>query len=155
MAQSLNTLRNNIVTSIHGRRLGLDVNDFLIGSKPIPNIVEDLTSTSSGSSNVASNHGITRALASGSSQTGNYRLESPSRGGLHKFLHQRSTSTGVLIFTPAGGETIFAASGSSVSVVALLGDGAKAWLMSLSTSAWAMMSGTTIAQTNVQHSTST
>jgi hypothetical protein len=152
MAQSLVTLRNNIITSIHGRRLGLDKDDFLMG-KPIPNIVEDFTSTSSGTA--ASNHGITRAMASGSTQTANYSLASPTRGGLHKFLHQISTSTGVQIFTPAGGETIYSASGSSVAVVALLGAGAKAWLMSLSTAIWAMMSGSTIAQTNVQHTTST
>jgi len=153
MAQSLTTLRTKYVTSIHGRRLGLDRNDYLVGSRPIPDIVEDFTSTSSGTA--ASAHGITRAMASGSSQTGNYSLASPTRAGLHKFLHQISTSTGVQIFTPAGGEAIYSASGSSVAVVALVGAGAKAWLMSLSTAIWAMMSGSTIAQTNVQHTTST
>lgn len=154
MAQLLTTLRNSVVTSFHGRKGGFDVNEFLI-SKPIPNIVEDFTSTSSGSTNVASNHGITRAMASGSSQTGNYALQSPQRAGLHKFLHQVSSSTGNQIFTPQGGETIWAASGSSVAVVNLQGNGAKCWLMSLSTSLWAVMSGSTIAQTNVTHTTST
>ena len=47
MAQSLETLRNNRITSIHGRRLGLDKDETLVGPKAIKKSVLDLTSGSS------------------------------------------------------------------------------------------------------------
>lgn len=46
MAQSLETLRNNVQTSIFGRRLGLDDADFIVGPKEVKGVVQDLTSGS-------------------------------------------------------------------------------------------------------------
>lgn len=153
MAQTLESLRNQIVTSIHGRRLGLDQHDNLIGVNALAGVVQDFTSTSSATA--ANYHGITRAMCTGSSQTANYSLASPTRPGITKVLHQHTTSTGCQIFTAANGNTIFAASGSSVAVVNLQGAGARCVMISLSTTAWAVLSGTTIALTNVTHTTST
>jgi hypothetical protein len=48
MAQSLQTLRNSIITSVHGRRLALDKDDFLVGPPEIKRVVADYTSGSTG-----------------------------------------------------------------------------------------------------------
>ena len=43
---SLNGMRNAIITSLYGRRIGLDSNDYLIG-KPLRDIVEGVSSAAS------------------------------------------------------------------------------------------------------------
>ena len=47
MAQSQETIRSALLTSIFGRRLGLDPNEFLGGPKSLKERVVDLTSASS------------------------------------------------------------------------------------------------------------
>ena len=56
MAQSLTTLRNSIITSIHGRRLGLNVDGYLVGPPDMKKEVVDLTSASTGTT--ISPHGV-------------------------------------------------------------------------------------------------
>lgn len=48
MAQSLETLRSSLLTSIFGRRLGLDPQEYVTGVKAMRGVVQDLTSASTG-----------------------------------------------------------------------------------------------------------
>lgn len=57
MAISLNTLRSAKQTSIHGRRLALDNNDFIVGPKGLREQVLELTSASTAQTLV--NYGLT------------------------------------------------------------------------------------------------
>lgn len=79
MALSLTTLRNTILTSLHGRRLGLGANDFLQGQKDLKRVVTDMTSASTGTA--IPNHGyvgITGSSALTSAQT--FLLSNPEPG---------------------------------------------------------------------------
>lgn len=49
MAQSLETLRSNNITSLFGRRAGLQLDETLAGIKAVKHAVQDLTSASTGS----------------------------------------------------------------------------------------------------------
>lgn len=57
MAISLNTLRNAKHTSVHGRRMALDVNDFIVGPKELRKAVFELTSATT--AQTLSNYGFT------------------------------------------------------------------------------------------------
>lgn len=57
MAISLQTLRSAKITSVHGRRLALDNNDFVVGPKGFREPVFELTSAST--AQTLSNHGLT------------------------------------------------------------------------------------------------
>lgn len=46
MALSLNSIRNSMITSVFGRRLGLDKDEYLAGVLDVRRIVTDLTSAS-------------------------------------------------------------------------------------------------------------
>ena len=67
MAQSLETLRNGIVTSIQGRRLGLHVDETLVGPKDIKRVVQEFTSGST--AQTINGYGIVVARMSGSMTT--------------------------------------------------------------------------------------
>lgn len=56
MAQSLETIRNGILTSLYGRRAGLDKDETLVGVKDLKRVVQDLTSASTGTA--LNPHGI-------------------------------------------------------------------------------------------------
>jgi hypothetical protein len=57
MAITLNTLRGQKITSVHGRRLALDKDDFVVGPKGLREPVFELTSAST--AQTLSNHGLT------------------------------------------------------------------------------------------------
>lgn len=163
MAQSLNTLRNNIVTSVHGRRLGLDVDEFLVGPKWLKQVIEDLT-TSTGTDVL--NHGIARVITSGSTQGPvQYRLDAPAPG-VRKVLVLDTTSTGSHQFlsTPEGASILSASDGTTKAVINLRGQGGAAVLEGLTTSKWIVtaqgLSGNTgstgqAATQNITYTTST
>ncbi|MHB0965511.1 MAG: hypothetical protein ACYC36_03565 [Bellilinea sp.] len=67
MAQSIETLRNKILTSIHGRRLGLDSDETIVGPKDVKRAVQDLTSGSTGTTLNA--YGLIVARISGAATT--------------------------------------------------------------------------------------
>lgn len=150
MASLLETLRNNILSSIRGRKLGFDANEYLVGPPGLREQIEDITSTAATS---AAPHGVTRVLTSGSSQTGNYTLQAPIPG-IRKTLFQASTSTGVMIFTFTNAG-LYLASGTSAAVIALKGQGASVDLIAMSTSQWALANGATVLNSIVQITTST
>lgn len=135
MAQSLTTLRNSIITSLYGRRIGLDVNEFLVGPKAHKTQIEDLT-TSTGTAVV--NYGTARVMTSGSTQGPvQYNLEAPAPG-VEKILIMGSSSTGSHQFlsTPAGASIKHSSAGTTVGVVNLLAPGAVVRLLGVTTAAW-------------------
>lgn len=150
MAQSLDTLRGLILTSIFGRRLGLDDKECLVGPKDVRVAIEDISTTAATS---ALPYGHTRVLTSGSSQTGSYTLQAPIPG-VRKSFSLQSTSTGTMQFT-ATNAAFLTASGTSAAVISLITGGAFVELMAVTTNYWQILSGSTIAPTNVLHTTTT
>lgn len=150
MALSLESLRNVIKTSLFGRRLGLDNDEFLVGHKDNRVAIEDISTTAATS---CINYGHTRFLTSGSSQLSNNTLQAPIPG-VRKSFSLQSTSTGNQIIT-ATNAAFLAASGSSVAVINLQGGGAFVDLIAVTTAYWQILSGSTIAPTNITHTTST
>lgn len=138
MALLNETLRSLILTSIFGRRLGLDSNDYLVGPKDMRNQVEDITSTVPTS--VAA-WGLTRILTSGSSQGPvQHTLPAPIPG-LQKILVLNTTSTGSYQFlsTAAGASILAASDGTTKALVNLIGQGGAVTLEALTTAIWAVV----------------
>ena len=150
MAMSLEQLRSVILTSIFGRRLGLDNQEFLVGPKDMRTAIEDITSTAATS---ALPYGHTRVLTSGSSQTGSYTLQAPVPG-VRKTLSLNSTSTGTMQFT-ATNAAFLSGSGTSEAVVSFITKGAFIELLGVTTAYWQVLSGSSIIPTNVLYTTST
>lgn len=150
MALSLEQLRNQIITSLFGRRHGIDKDEFVVGPKDMRVAIEDISTTAATS---AINYGHTRVLTSGSSQTGVYTLQAPVVG-VRKSFSLQSTSTGTMQFT-ATNAAFYSASGSSVAVISLISQGAFIDLIGVTTAFWQVLSGSSIAPTNVLHTTST
>ena len=80
MAISLNTLRNAKHTSIHGRRLALDSNDFIVGPKALRQPVFELTTATT--AQTLSNHGFTAINATSAVTTASnaYFIPNPTPG---------------------------------------------------------------------------
>lgn len=150
MAVSLEQLRSAIMTSLFGRRLGFDNNEFLVGQKDIRTAVEDLSTTAATS---ALPYGHTRVLTSGSSQTGTYTLQAPVPG-VRKTLSLNSTSTGTMQFT-ATNAAFLSGSGTSEAVISLITKGAFVELLGVTTAYWQVLSGSSIIPTNILYTTST
>lgn len=130
MAQLLETLRNQIMTSMWGRRFGFDKDGFIIGQKGGRDQIEDFTTTAASS---ASPFGTTRALASGSSQNSQYTLQAMPVGVTKILMQMTSTSTGVQTFAaPTGVAFATSSDGSTSGFVSLLGRGAVATLQAVS-----------------------
>jgi hypothetical protein len=149
MAQSLDTLRNSRVLSIHGRRLGIDKDEFLVGPKPLKELVEDLTTASTGTT--VANHGVARVLTSGSTQGPvQYVLEAPAPG-VRKTLLLGSSSTGSHQFlsTPNGASIRNSSAGTTSSLVNLLSPGAAVVLIGVTTAQWQVESEGGLLSTNV------
>lgn len=153
MALSLDTLRNQVVTSIFGRRMGLDSNDFLVGPKGLRQQVEDLTTAAT----TVAGFGISRVTATGSSQGPvQYTLPSPAGFiGTIKYLALATTSTGSYQFlSTANGASILAASdGTTKALVNLVGQGGVVGLMAVSSAAWQVVSS--VSTGGVSYTTST
>ena len=89
MAFTLDQLRNEIVTSIHGRRLGLDSAGRLIGHDGIRDRSDDATSDTTGTAIRGS--GWTNV---DSTTDDTWTLSAPVKGAF-KYLYTGSTSTGI------------------------------------------------------------
>lgn len=134
MARLLETIRNTILTSIHGRRVGLDKDDYLVGPKALAEQVEDISTTAATS---ASPYGITNVLTSGSSQTGRYTLQAPVPG-VRKTFALQSTSTGTQQFELSGGAVILGGSLTTAgsTIFSLIRQNAVVNLVGISTAVW-------------------
>lgn len=137
MAYLLQTLRAQRQTSVHGRRLGIDKDDFLVGPKSIRHQVEDEQTTAATS---FSNYGLTRILTTGSTQTGAYTLQAPVVGASKRIVLM-SSSTGCMVVRASGSALFYGCSVSTAgsTVINLLGRGANVSLEAETSLAWRLM----------------
>lgn len=156
MTQLLETLRNNILTSLYGRRLGLDKDQFLVGTKALKVATQTLTSgtTATAIPNYgATNITVTTGSASTASSVGttevgtSWALEAPAEG-VEKMIYLGLTTTGrstagaVIQF--GTGVTAYDSSITSSATGAKM-DGTGAWLRlwGLSTAQWMVLGKST------------
>lgn len=158
MAQSLETLRSNNITTLFGRRLGLQFDETLAGAKEMKLAIEDIQTTVA---TTALAYGITRVLTSGSSQgPTQHNLPAPIPG-VRKYILMDSTSTGSQQFlsTPNGASILCASDGTTKSLLNFLGQGGAVSLVGLTTAKWAVLGAPNVSSTalatNVTYSTST
>lgn len=139
MAQSNEAQRSLILTSIFGRRMGLDKDGYLVGPLALRVAVEDIQSTSP---TTVLAYGITRVLTSGSSQGPTQHFLPAPIPGVEKVIVLNSTSTGSQQFlSTANGAAIYSASdGSTKSLVNFVGPGGSITLIGVTTAAWAVKS---------------
>lgn len=151
MAFLLESLRSSILTSMQGRRAGLDAQEYFVGPKDIKKAVEDLTSAAS----TVLGYGVSRVTCTGSSQGPvQYTLPAPVPG-VAKVLALGTTSTGSYQFLSTGnGASILAASdGTTKALVNLIGQGGSVTLMGMSTAIWQVISS--VSTGGVTYTTST
>jgi len=133
MADLLETLKNTIRTSIHGRRLGLDDDDCLVGPKHMKVPLEDATSDTTGTALV--NYGISSVVTS---TNDSWTLTDPYVGAV-KTLITGSSSTGIHTVVMAAA-TIRSSNGIAGANVILTGAGAGMTLTGITTAIWAVTS---------------
>jgi len=146
MAQdaTLQGLRNQLLTQIHGRRLALDPNDYLVGPKDLRAQISGFSSGGSTltSTSVASNidpFGLTVLGASAASGTTLYTLAAPVPG-VRKVLFIPTTGYAVVGTTAAG--AFICSSGSITSTygyITFTGKGNVCELMGLTTALWGVL----------------
>lgn len=137
MALLNEALRNLLMTSIFGRRLGLDSNDYIVGPRDIRNQIEDLTTVPS----TVAAWGVSRVTATGSSQGPvQFTLPAPVPG-IQKILLLNTTSTGSFQFlsTAAGASILAASDGTTKGVVNLIGQGGSVTLEAVTSAIWAVV----------------
>ena len=133
MALSLETIRDRIRTSIHGRRLGLDGNDQIAGIKGMTRPVTDATSATTGTA--LPNYGINSVVTT---TDDSWTLTDPYVGA-EVTLMTGSSSTGIHTITCAAA-TIRSTNGIAGANVVLTGAGACVNLVGISTAIWAVTS---------------
>lgn len=151
---TLEVLRSSILTSIHGRRLGLKNGDFLVGPKALVKATQDIgdpTSTASTTSTEILNYGITSlAVATAAATTGSsygttevggvYALAAPEPG-VEKTIYTASNHSTMLISVQfSTGVTGNTSAGSTFGGLSFNGKGQAVTLMGLSTSKWQLLS---------------
>lgn len=133
MAFSINQLANRIRTSIHGRRLGLDPSDWLVGARGMRVPVTDATSDTTGTA--LPNHGYVSVTTT---TDDGWRLTDPVAGA-QVTLFTGSSSTGIHAVTPVAA-TIVSSNGIAGSSISLSGAGAAITLIGLTTAVWSVVS---------------
>lgn len=158
MAQSLETLRNNNITSLWGRRLGLQLDETLAGAREMKLAIEDIQSTVP---TTALAYGVTRVLTSGSSQGPTQHFLPAPIPGVRKYIAMHTTSTGSQQFlSTANGASILSASdGTTKAVLNFRGPGGAVELLGLTTAVWSVLGGFAFSDTaltaNITYTTST
>lgn len=162
---TLQGLRNSILTSIHGRRLGFDSNDFLVGIKDALRPIQSMTSGTTATQ--VTNYGVTSfdittasastASSIGTTETGaSWQMAAPV-AGVEKILTKQSAtagSTAPVIVEFSTGVTVTAVDttmGTTFTGVNLQGVGAYVRLLGLGTTSWLVIgksTGTSLAASN-------
>ena len=137
MAQSLDTARKRIKTSGHGRRLGIDRDEFLVGVKDIVKVVNNATITTTGTNLL--NHGF-HTVASTTTDT--WVLDDPIVG-CEVTIATGTTSTGLHAIVPVAAK-FNSTNGIAGSSIILQGAGASITLIGLTTALWQVKSITPI-----------
>lgn len=129
MADTNEDMKQDSVTSIHGRKIGLDFDNFIVGPKGIRPGITAATSATTGTA--LPNYGVVTI----DSTTGDsYTLTAPKAGAEVKII---VTSTGgAQTILPVSGTFQSSASSTSGSIT-LTGGPAGIHLIGLSTSVWA------------------
>ena len=132
MAITLESIRNSALTSIHGRRLGIDNADFLVGVRGVR--TESIAATSATTGTALLNYGLSlMGLTTGAAKV--YTLTAPDRAGLRKELVMTSSPTKGTQITLSGASLV-STGGSSATSIKFLGIGQRAILESVSTASW-------------------
>lgn len=148
---TLAQLRNNIITSIYGRRLGLNNNEFLVGPKDIALATQSLTSGSTATTVL--NYGITQldvttgaastASSIGTTEIGcSWAMAAPEPGVLKTLMKVSSTggSTMPLVVEFGSGVTAYNSSFTSTATGVMLNAvGQVVTLRGLSATKWAVL----------------
>lgn len=161
---TLQQLRNSILTSIHGRRLGFRSDEFLVGQKDALRPFQQ-TLTSGTTATEITNYGvsqfdITTAAASTASSIGttevgaSWTMAAPTEG-VEKILIKTSATAGstmpVVVELGTGVTAIDTTLGTTFTGVKLEGVGAYVRLLGIGTTAWVVIgksTGTSLASSN-------
>jgi hypothetical protein len=162
VAHTVDTLRNSILSSIHGRRLGLDKDEFLVGPKALKKAYQaidpaSLTSSVSTTGTEVANHGYTSlAVATQAATTGSsygttevggvYAMAAPAPG-VEKVLFT-STAHSTMLITVSFGPGVTAqntSAGSTFGGVSFNARGQWCRLIGLTTDRWLMAGISTCA----------
>lgn len=133
MTQSNEQLRSGIKTSIFGRRVGLDNNDYLQGPLSPKYATQTLTSASTATAILP--YGYT-ALSSSNGAT--FAMAAPVEG-VDKRIFDSSTASGSVVVQLPTGVTFITTAGSSFNQATFSGIGQTADLFGQSTSAYAVL----------------
>jgi hypothetical protein len=138
-ALSLETIRSAIMTSIRGRRLGLDKDECIAGPKHVKRPITGATSDTTGTA--LPNNGYVSVV---STTDDSWTLTAPYHGA-EVTLMTGSSSTGIHTVTCAAGSVIYSTNGIAGANVVLTGHGAAMSLLGISTAIWQVtsMSGST------------
>lgn len=129
MAISLTTLRNRILTSIHGRRLGLDINETLVGVRGMS--LPQVAGTSDTTGTNLPNNGFASVVTT---TDDTWRLDNPYVGA-QVTLMTGSSSTGIHSIN-LNNSVAYSTQGIAGSTVVLTGHGASITLLGISTAIW-------------------
>lgn len=150
MAQdtSLNGLRNQILTSIFGRRLGLDSNGFILGPNDFRTQVEGVSSAGSTIVSTAvatslSNYGISLVGATAASATTAYVLSAP-QPGVYKTIFCPTSGYAVIV-TSGANICSTGNAGSTQTTITFAGKGNSVQLIGLTTALWGVIGGPTFS----------
>ena len=148
MAFTLDTMRNNILTSIHGRRVGLDKDDFLLGHKGIRMpITEDVSGLGAsaviagvGTGTSIANYGLTRVVSSAGSTANTgfaFTLQAPVAGA-RKIIYKYGASTSAHVFGLSGSAVVQGGSLTSAgsTMISMWRQNAMVELLGISTAIW-------------------
>lgn len=141
MPFSLEEARNQIITSLYGRRLGLDKDNRLIGIKGRREVITEATSNTTATK--LPNFGI---VTIESSNDTTWVIEDPQIGCEVKIMTGSTSTANHYIQTDNA--TIKSSFGSTQTQIDFLGGGAGMTLVGLSTSLWGVLtkSSTTAVQ---------
>jgi hypothetical protein len=138
MAFSLEDARQEIQTSIHGRRFGLDDSDYVVGPKDIRSAVQDVTTVPT----TVNGYGTVRVAVTGSSQGPvQHFLPTPKPGNTVTLVNASSSTGSHQFLSTANGAAIVGGTiGTTRGVVNLVDAGASVTLRGLSSALWGIIS---------------
>jgi hypothetical protein len=129
MSDTLNDIRGEIVTSLHGRRCGIDKNEFLVGPKGLRDGITAATSATTGTA--FPNYGVVTI----DSTTGDsYTLSDPVAGCQVRIVV--ISTGGVQTVTPANATIMSSASSTGGPITMTGGSQASIDLLGVSTALW-------------------
>lgn len=127
MAFSLNAARNAMITSVFGRRLGLDVGEYLVGAYDIRRTVTDLTSASTATA--VPNQGITNIVGTSlmtSAAGGCFLLSNPLPGVSYTVFNVNAAtsaaspgSTALMLIRPTTAFVLQSSDGTTLTTINL------------------------------------